>query len=364
MKPHGPLSPGDGPDPSDAFEGQEPRWLVEPGPIDARGFPAAARGLRWGGPAQHPAPRDTARWGLALALFALTLLTTTTMGAVWVLWSSTRRMTDLYPILSPKTVIGVWSDPELLRLGLLFSLPALFILLCHELGHYLACRHYRLPATLPYFLPLPIAMGTLGAFIRIRTPIRSKRELFDVGVAGPLAGFVALVPFLVLGVLWSEPITGADIPPGVIGQLLVPGDSLALSGLGLLVHGPLAEGQILQLHPFALSAWFGLLATSLNLIPLGQLDGGHVLYAALGRLQRRIALPIWLALLATALFLWPGWILWCVITMVMGLHHPPVVDEDQPLDRRRRLLAWAALVVFLLSFMPIPLGEVLIQPVR
>jgi len=362
MKLHGPPSPGDGSPPDDTFEEREPRWLLEPGPITVHKVPVEVRTLHWGGPAGQPAPRGTTRWGLALALFVVTLLTTTTMGAVWVLWSSTRRVTDLYPILSPKTVLGVWGDPELLRLGLLFSIPALFILLCHELGHYLACRYYRLPATLPYFLPLPIAMGTLGAFIRIRAPIRTKRELFDVGVAGPLAGFVALVPFLVLGILWSEPITGADIPADVIGQLLVPGDSLALSGLALLIHGPLAEGQVLQLHPFALSAWFGLLATSLNLIPLGQLDGGHILYAALGRVQRRIALPIWLALVVTALLLWPGWLVWCVITLVMGLHHPPVYDEDQALDGPRRLLAWAALVVFLLSFMPIPLGEVLIQP--
>ncbi|MGD2116683.1 MAG: site-2 protease family protein, partial [Acidobacteriota bacterium] len=254
------------------------------------------------------------------------------------------------------------SDPEILYLGLSFSLPALFILLCHELGHYLACRYYRLPATLPYFLPLPLALGTLGAFIRIRAMIRTKRELFDVGVAGPLAGFVALIPFLVLGVLWSEPVTAADLPDGVYGSLLVPGDSLALSGLARAFHGPLGDDRILQLHPFALAAWFGLLATSLNLIPLGQLDGGHILYAAVGRIQRRLALPLWLGLLAVALLVWPGWGLWCIVTIAMGLRHPPVYDEQAPLDPARRGLAWVALAVFLLSFMPVPVVEILIQP--
>lgn len=344
MEPHGPpVRPG----------GEPRRWPsppIEPlrvRPATREGSPEAVR----------------PRWGLALLLFVLTGLTTTTMGAVWVLYTSTRRMTDLTPLLSPRTVTEIWSDPELLGLGLSFSLPALFILLCHELGHYLACRIYRLPSTLPYFLPLPLALGTLGAFIRIRAVIRTKRELFDVGVAGPLAGFVALLPFLVLGILWSEPVGASEIMTGGYEQvrLLVPGDSLALAGLARLFHGPLGDDQVLQLHPFALAAWFGLLATSLNLIPLGQLDGGHILYAALGRLQRRLALPLWLGLLAVALLVWPGWALWCIVTVVMGLHHPPVYDEQARLDPVRRLLAWVALGVFLLSFMPVPLAEVVVQ---
>jgi membrane-associated protease RseP (regulator of RpoE activity) len=352
MTPHGPPDRGDRPD-TDPLES----WsAVDPRRIEL--IPAAE--IRPPRPVRAEPVRP--RWGLALLLFGLTLATTTTMGAVWVLYTSTRVMTDLSPLLSPRTVVEVWSDPEILSLGLTFSLPALFILLCHELGHYLACRYYRLPATLPYFLPLPLALGTLGAFIRIRAVIRTKRELFDVGVAGPLAGFVALIPFLVLGVLWSEPVTAVNLPEGVYGTLLVPGDSLALSGLTHAFHGSLGDDRILQLHPFALAAWFGLLATSLNLIPLGQLDGGHILYAALGRVQRRLAFPLWLGLLAVALLVWPGWGLWCVVTLVMGLRHPPVYDEQARLDPVRKALAWAALAVFLLSFMPVPLMEVLIAP--
>jgi membrane-associated protease RseP (regulator of RpoE activity) len=261
--------------------------------------------------------------------------------------------------------VGVWTDPELLRLGLNFSVPSLFILFCHEMGHYVACRRYRLPSTLPYFLPAPFGIGTLGAFIRIRAHIRTKKELFDVGVAGPIAGFVALVPILVLGVAWSRPVPVTQIPPapeGIVPGLLVPGDSLAMNGLIHAFHGTLGQHEVLQLHPFAFAGWLGLLATSLNLIPLGQLDGGHILYAALGRTQRRLALPLWLALLAVAVFVWPGWGLWCVITLVMGLQHPPVRDELEPLDPPRRRLAWVALAIFALSFMPVPIGEVLIYP--
>ena len=316
------------------------------------------------------------RWGLAAVLLALAFVTTTTMGAVWMLLASTELTVDLaavlYPpdlplLLRPSTVARVWTDPGLLSLGLSFSLPALAILLCHELGHYLMCRRYGLPCTLPYFLPAPLAIGTFGAFIRIRAPIRSKRELFDVGVAGPIAGFLVLVPILLLGLAWSYPVPVSELPPvpeGLVTSLLLPGDSLLLSGLTRLFHGELAAGEVLKLHPFVFAGWLGLLATSLNLIPLGQLDGGHILYAAVGRAQRRLALPLWLGLLAVAVLIWPGWLLWCLVTLVMGLYHPPVRDEEQPLDAPRRLLAWAALAIFALSFMPVPLGEALIFPGR
>ncbi len=346
--PRRPLSPADAADPFDLSAPYGPQV------IDVTPVPR---------PPRPPVPARP-RWGLAILLFLLTTLTTTTLGAVWILQISTRRTTDLDLWLVPHTVASVWSDPSLLLLGLSFSLPAMFILLSHELGHYIACRRYHLPATLPYFLPLPLAIGTLGAFIKIRAPIRTKRELFDIGVAGPIAGFVALLPFLVLGVFWSEKVSASQIPPEMAGFLLVPGHSLALAGLSRLFHGPLGDQQILQLHPFALAAWFGLLATSLNLIPLGQLDGGHILYAALGRTQRRVAPFLWAGLAVIAFLVWPGWGLWCVVTLVMGLHHPPVYDEAVRLDPLRRRLAWVALVIFLLSFMPLPVGQVEIQPIR
>lgn len=291
----------------------------------------------------------------------LTVLTTATLGAVWILWSRVEISSDLQPWLAPRTVREVWSDPALWTQGMQFSLAALFILLCHELGHYLACRWYRLPATLPYFLPAPLAIGTFGAFIRIRAPIRSKSQLFDVGIAGPLAGFVALIPFLILGVARSQPMPVTPVSlEAAGGQLFLPGRSLAFELTSWAIHGPLPEGTILEPHPFALAAWFGLFATALNLLPLGQLDGGHILYAATGSLQRRLAFPLWLALGLMA-WIWPGWILWCAIVLLMGLPHPPVRDEQTPLDPGRRALAWLALAVFLLSFMPVPLESI---PVR
>lgn len=309
-------------------------------------------------PRHRPPDAPRQRWGLAAALFALSLFTTTTLGAVWLLWTRTDAVTNALPLLTPSTIAAVWSDPRLVSLGLSFSLPTLIILLCHELGHFLACQRYRLPATPPFFLPAPFGVGTAGAFIRIRAPIRSKRELFDVGVWGPLAGFAALLPFLFYGIAHSRPaLPEAAALGGAGGWLLVPGDCLAVRWTARFFHGPLPDGAVLDLHPFALAAWFGLLATAINLLPLGQLDGGHVLYAVTGRLQRRLALPLWIGL-GFAGMVWTGWLLWCVIVLFMGLFHPPVRDETTPLDPGRRLLAWVALAIFVVSFMPVPLREV------
>lgn len=309
----------------------------------------------------EPPPRSQARprYGLSLLLFALTLFCTTTLGPVMVLYSRTDVTTELLLFLTPQTVKTVWGDPELLAIGLSFSIPALIILLAHEMGHYIACRLYGLPCTLPYFLPVPLNFGTFGAFIKIKAAIRSKRELFDVGVAGPIAGFVALIPFLLYGIAHSQPAPIARASdaaaPGYL--VLAPGKCLAIELATLLFHGRLGEGMYLNLHPMALAAWLGLLATSLNLLPLGQLDGGHILYATVGRLQRRLALPLWLCLAAIGL-LWYGWFFWCAIVLLIGLYHPPVWDEHTPLDTTRRKIAWLALLIFVLSFMPIPLQEI------
>ena len=305
-------------------------------------------------------PASAPRYLLALSLFLLTLFATTTLGAGWYLSTRTDVTTDLLPFLTPGTVVAVWSDPELLATGLMFSLPALLILLCHEMGHYLACRRYGLPATLPYFIPAPLGLGTLGAFIKIKAQIRSKRELLDVGASGPIAGFLALLPFLLYGIAKSQPaavqLATADDTSNLL--LLLPGKCLGIELAVRLFHGELPQGAVMDLHPFALAAWVGLLATALNLLPLGQLDGGHILYAASSRLQRRSVFFLWGALALAGLFLWPGWILWCVVVLIVGLRHPRLIDEGEPLDPKRRLVAFACLVLFLLSFMPIPVSLV------
>lgn len=315
------------------------------------------------------APRiEGPRYGLAFVLLALTFLTTTTLGPVMyilcrtdvtlpagVLWQG-------LPIPTPGVVAWVWGNPAMLAIGLSFSIPALAILFAHEMGHYVACRRYGIPCTLPYFLPVPVNFGTFGAFIKIKAPIYSKRQLFDVGVAGPIAGFVALIPFLLYGIAHSHPAPLALAPDdaSAAASLLVPGRCLAMQLATWLFHGRLAPGMTLDLHPVALASWLGLFATSLNLLPLGQLDGGHILYAATGRLQRRLALPLWAALGLLG-FYWVGWLLWCVIVLLIGLFHPPVADESIPLDGKRRALAVLALVLLVLSFMPVPLGQVAIR---
>jgi membrane-associated protease RseP (regulator of RpoE activity) len=307
-----------------------------------------------------PAPLSRPRWRLSLFLFVLTFLCATTMSPP--MYLATRTDATMWPdyggdrivTLSPTVIARVWGDPYLLHVGLTFAFAAMTILLAHEMGHYVACRYYRLPCTPPYFLPVPINFGTFGAFIRIKAPIRSKRELFDVGVAGPIAGFVALVPFLLYGIAHSEPVPLPAAPPGSAYGLLVFGRCLAIELAVRLFHGPLAPGTYLNLHPAALGAWLGLLATAINLLPLGQLDGGHILYAATGRLQRRLALPLWILLALLGLH-WPGWLLWCVIVLLLGLRHPPVRDELTPLDPGRRWLALLALVLQVLSFMPVPI---------
>jgi membrane-associated protease RseP (regulator of RpoE activity) len=298
--------------------------------------------------------RERPRYVLAVVLFGLTVLSTITLSPVMWMYSRT-DVTTLLPLwITPGLVTAVWTHGGLLRIGLSFSSAAMTILFCHEMGHYLACRRYGIACTPPYFLPVPLNFGTFGAFIKIKQPIRTKRELFDVGVAGPLAGFAALIPFLLYGVAHSQVV---PLPPPGTGTVLAPGRSLAMLLAVRLFHGPLREGMYLNLHPMALGAWLGLLATSLNLLPLGQLDGGHILYAATGRLQRRLALPLWLCL-ALLGWLWQGWILWTLIVLAIGLYHPPVWDEREPLDPRRRMIAVLALVIFLLSFMPIPITDI------
>jgi len=306
-------------------------------------------------PGEPPQPLPARpRYGLALLLFGLTLLSTITLSPIMYVMSRTDLLLpeDYGPFLTPGVVALVWRDPRLLHAGLSFALAAMTILLCHEMGHYIACRRYGIACTLPYFLPVPLNFGTFGAFIKIKQPIRDKRELFDVGVAGPLAGFAALLPFLLYGVAHSQvvPLQGA-------GTLFAPGRCLAIVLAARLFHGPAAAGTYLNLHPMALGAWLGLLATSINLLPLGQLDGGHILYAATGRLQRRLARPLWLGLALLGLR-WPGWFVWAVIILVLGLYHPPVWDERQPLDRRRQVIAVLALLLLALTFMPVPLAEI------
>jgi membrane-associated protease RseP (regulator of RpoE activity) len=239
--------------------------------------------------------------------------------------------------------------------ALSYSGTILAILGCHELGHYLACRYYDVDASLPFFIPVPFLLtGTMGAFIRIREPIASKRVLFDIGIAGPIAGFLVAVPTLLLGLAMSHVVR---IPPDFRGVEL--GEPLLFKMASNVMWGTVGAGYSLNLHPMAFGAWFGLLATALNLFPVGQLDGGHICYAVLGRFSTHVTIfsvGVALALVSVS----TSWVVWTILMIGMllmfGPRHPRTIDEDVPLDRPRLVLAIVALVMFALCFTPAPIG--------
>ena len=273
-----------------------------------------------------------------------------------VLWQPRPKFQDrlwLHALLFLLTVATTW-----LNAGWSYSLTILAILGCHEFGHYFMCRFYNVDASLPYFLPVPFISltGTLGAFIRIREPIPSKRMFFDIGIAGPIAGFVVAVPALFLGVFLSKVV---KIPPG---EGLWLGEPLLFKIAQRLLWGSIPEGYTLDLHPVGFAAWFGMLATALNLFPFGQLDGGHISYAVLGRRSTYVTVGA----VAVALVLSYGsmsWLAWTVLMMVMllvfGARHPRTPDEHQPLDRPRLILAGIAAVIFALCFTPAPIERLI-----
>jgi membrane-associated protease RseP (regulator of RpoE activity) len=275
-------------------------------------------------------------------LFVLTLFTTTFFGG--------------FGLFSDRPLAQAATDPAVWRSGLTFSIPLLLILGIHELGHTIACRQYGLPATLPYFIPAPVGIGTFGAVISIREPITRKKTLFDVGAAGPLAGFFASLPILWWGISTSHPST---LRPR--GEYLEFGEPLLFRWAEHALVPATRHGADLALSPPGFAAWFGLFVTALNLLPLAQLDGGHILYAAIGKLQRPIGYVLFAALLGLSV-LWPGWLVWAVIVLVMGISHPPTADPSEKLDPKRKLLALACLAVFLLCFTPVPIRVVSSPP--
>lgn len=242
------------------------------------------------------------------------------------------------------------ANPALFLRGLPFAATLVTILLVHELGHYLTCLRYRVSASLPYFLPAPLIspVGTFGAFIRIRSRFPDRRALFDIGASGPWAGFVVALAATVIGLAYSTVLARPEDWHGYEW-----GDSLLTAFLiRVVLH---VDSATVLLHPVAFAGWFGLFVTSLNLLPVGQLDGGHVLYATLGRPTPRIAALLIAFLVWLGVRGYPGWLLWAVIiTVFLSLGHPPTDDDRRPLDPARRLAALATLVVFVLTFVPEP----------
>jgi len=248
-----------------------------------------------------------------------------------------------------------WETPWQLYKGLPFSLTLLIILLSHEMGHYLMARYHDLDVSLPYFLPappIPFLIGTLGAFIRIRSPILNKPALMDVGAAGPLSGILITLPLLVLGLQLSE----IQVVTGDAGQMpgIVLGESILFKIICWLTVGSLPDNYNLIMHPIAFAGWIGLLVTNINLIPVGQLDGGHVSYALFGDRSQQIAKIFYLLLIIFGLISWYGWLVWVVLLYFMGFVHPPPLQYWVPLDRKRRIIGYLTIAVFISTFMPAP----------
>ncbi|MBK8051253.1 MAG: site-2 protease family protein [Anaerolineales bacterium] len=261
-------------------------------------------------------------------------------------------------------------SPPVLLMGLPFAATLLTILGAHEFGHYFAARYHKVAVTLPYFLPLPIGFGTLGAFIRMKQPVPDRRKLFDIGVAGPLAGLVVALPLLFFGIATSL----VERPPAAAG-LMLEGNSLLYLAAKFIVHGQIlpnaVTGEDLMINQVAFAAWIGLLVTAINLIPVGQLDGGHTVFALFGENARYVNFAavgmmafFAIASLAPVQDLVPalesvgfmGWFLWLfLILFVIGVMHPPALDDVTRLDRRRRWLGYFVIFIFIITFVPVPI---------
>jgi membrane-associated protease RseP (regulator of RpoE activity) len=295
----------------------------------------------------QPIPKFQDRVWLHVLLFALTVATTTVVGAGQYagFLDDFRGSANLPMPFAALIVRGLW-----------YSGTILAILGCHELGHYFACRYYDVDASLPFFIPVPFLLtGTMGAFIRIREQIPSKKMLFDIGIAGPIAGFVVAVPALLIGLSMSHVVR----VPANASNMLELGEPLLFRFASWLLWGTQPDGYSLNMHPMAFAAWFGMLATALNLFPIGQLDGGHVSYAVLGSRWSTCLTFATLGVAVGLAFFASSWIVWTGMMVVMlftfGPRHPRVFDEHVPLDRSRVILAVFAVVMFVLCFTPAPI---------
>lgn len=288
--------------------------------------PAAAGRIH--GRGMNPDDEKSSPW-IHIILFIVTFITTTLAGS-----SNFNSAADI--ILS----------------GLPFSASIMGILLAHEMGHYLAARHFGVRATLPYFIPFPSMIGTMGAVIKIKSRIPDRRSLLYIGALGPAVGFVLSLSAAVIGIYLSEI---KALPANTGGLVPIFGDSILFSVLTKAIHGSIPPGQDIYLSPYAWAGWIGFLVTSLNLMPVGQLDGSHIVYALLGRKQVFFG---WAAFagLAVLSFFWPGWIVWIVMSLAfLMIGHPPIEgDEEIKLSAGERILGWSCMAVFFLTFIPVP----------
>lgn len=271
-----------------------------------------------------------------ILLFLATLYTTTLTGALV-------QATELDSFSARQLM-----DPAFLAQGLPYSLCLLTILGVHEMGHYLACRWYGVAASLPYFIPsIPFPIGTFGAFIRIRAPIPNRNVLFDIGVAGPIAGFVIALPVLVYGILTSQAIPMPETAISI-------DEPLILIWLSAWLAPPIQDGYAVILSGPLMAGWVGCLATAINLFPVGQLDGGHVCYAVSARFHRISSFIALIVFVVLGLLMFPGWLFFATLLVMFGPRHPPVVDGSQPLSRGRMVVAALSFLILIVCFIPRP----------
>lgn len=240
---------------------------------------------------------------------------------------------------------------DLLLSGLPYSLTLIGILLCHEFGHYFASRTFGVRATLPYFIPFPSIIGTMGAVIKTRSPIPNRRALLYIGAMGPIPGFIVSLAAAIIGIYLSD-IRPLPAPGG---DMLVPiyGNSMLFALLIKIFHGSIPAGHDIFLSPYAWAGWIGLLITSLNLMPIGQLDGSHILYSLIGRKQRMFGWAAFGGLVVLAL-IWQGWIIWIGLTLLFLMVAHPEVPESEKLTTAEMAMGWFCMVILILTFVPIP----------
>ena len=297
--------------------------------------------------------RSKRPYWLHLSLLLLSMLTTLMVGAQ--LYDNFLHRSPAFtmgnealPLFSPK---WIWQHPSRLLMGIPFSAALMAILLAHEFGHFALCERYDVNATLPFFIPAPTLIGTMGAFIRIKSHIGSRRALFDIGVAGPIAGFLIALPLLFIGLAMSRPLSP------VIGQESI---DLGFPAIFHLVYWLITPAGVraapisqLSLHPIAVAAWVGMFATALNLLPGGQLDGGHIVFAVAPRAHKLIT-RVTVGVLALLSSLWIGWLVWAAILAVTGWRHPAVPPWPE-LGPKRKRLSVLALLLLILTFVPAPI---------
>jgi membrane-associated protease RseP (regulator of RpoE activity) len=286
---------------------------------------------------------------LAVALFLLTLCTCLVAGTQFAVAYAQNKAVSIDELGRAFTLL--YKNPAGLLAGLPFAATLLGILLAHELGHFFACRHHHLYASYPFFIPFPNLAGTFGAFIMIRSPMRTNRALFDVGASGPIVGFLFTIPALFYGVLHAKFVPGLANPKHVE---LIYGAPLLVRFLEAMLHPGISPDSLL-LPPVGRAAWVALLVTALNLIPVAQLDGGHILRSLSVRAHRIFSILLPVGLIALG-WLWVGWYVWGALLLVLRFLRIPPVYDPSPLDSARRFWAVLALIIFVLCFMPSPIS--------